>query len=223
MDLGELRAEAAEEATRAAMARGADAICQAALAGPGWRGYADVLVRVERPSALGAWSYEAHDTKLARETKGGTILQLAAYSDLLTALQGVAPEHFHVVTPVGGAPTAIATPPVAAGRNAAPPSTPPTTSGQVRLPLDGSDAGPAGAGFTVETYRVDDYAAYYRRVRAELAATVARGHQSVIAGTYPEPVEACELCRWWARCNGRRRGTTTCRSSPASGARIARS
>ena len=29
-----------------------------------------------RPSALGAWSYEAQDTKLARETKGGTILQL---------------------------------------------------------------------------------------------------------------------------------------------------
>ena len=207
VDLGELRAEAAEEATRAAMARGADAICQAALAGPGWRGYADVLVRVERASALGAWSYEAHDTKLARETRGGTILQLAAYSDLLTAPQGVAPEHFHVVTPASADPTPVATqPPGAAGQRAAGAAMVPATTGQVRLPLDDAAAGPAGTGFTVETYRVDDYAAYYRRVRAELAATIARGHEAVIAGTYPEPVEACELCRWWARCNGRRRG-----------------
>jgi uncharacterized protein len=32
---------------------------------------------VETPSALGVWSYEVIDTKLARETKGGTILQLS--------------------------------------------------------------------------------------------------------------------------------------------------
>lgn len=170
-DLSALRGEAAEAATREAMARGVDVVCQAALSGQGWRGYADVLVRVARSSALGAWSYEAHDTKLARETKGGTILQLSAYSDLLTALQGVAPEQFHVVTPAPG-----------------------------------DDVSPAVPPFTVETYRVDDYAAYYRRVRAELGATIARGHEAVVAGTYPEPVEACELCRWWARCNARRRG-----------------
>ena len=64
-----------------------------------WRGYADILGRVETPSALGAWSYEAHDTKLARDTRGGTMLQLAAYSELLAGMQGAAPEQFHVVTP----------------------------------------------------------------------------------------------------------------------------
>ena len=39
--------------------------------------------RVETPSALGPWSYEVIDTKLARETKGNTVLQLSLYSDLL--------------------------------------------------------------------------------------------------------------------------------------------
>src|SRR6185436_9724544 len=39
--------------------------------------------------------------KLSRETRGGTILQLCAYSELLSTLQGVTPERFHVVTPAG--------------------------------------------------------------------------------------------------------------------------
>ena len=41
------------------------------------------------PSALGEWSYEISDTKLARETKAGTILQLGLYSEMLAALQEV--------------------------------------------------------------------------------------------------------------------------------------
>jgi uncharacterized protein len=86
-------------ATRAAMAEGVDVLVQAELEANGWRGYADVLRRVETPSALGAWSYEAYDTKLARETRGGTILQLAVYSELLRHVQGAAPAYFHVVTP----------------------------------------------------------------------------------------------------------------------------
>ncbi len=150
------------------MARGMDVIYQAALARDDWRGYADVLVRVERASALGAWSYEAHDTKLAKETRGGTILQLSAYSELLAGMQGVAPERFHVVTPA-------------------------------------SEESAADMPFVIHSYRVDDYAAYYRRVRGQLLATLAEGHEPVLARTYPEPAEACELCRWWARCNGRRR------------------
>ena len=83
-----------------AMRAGVDAIVQARLAERDLAGYADVLRRVERPSHLGAWSYEAQDTKLARETKGGTILQLSAYSAMLTDMQGVAPERFQVVTPI---------------------------------------------------------------------------------------------------------------------------
>ena len=63
-------------------------------------GYADVLLRVERKSDLGDWSYEVQDTKLARETKGGTILQLSAYSDMVGRIQGKTPEWFQVVTPI---------------------------------------------------------------------------------------------------------------------------
>jgi predicted RecB family nuclease len=86
--------------TLAAMRNGVDVIVQAPIGGNGWFGYADVLRRVEGPSLLGAWHYEVHDTKLARETRGGTILQLCVYSDVITSLQGRQPEHLVVVTPV---------------------------------------------------------------------------------------------------------------------------
>jgi uncharacterized protein len=84
-----------------AMHRGASRIVQAALvsADGRWFGYADVLRRVEHRSALGAWSYEALDTKLALDTRAATMLQLALYSELLTETQGAAPEFFYVVTP----------------------------------------------------------------------------------------------------------------------------
>ena len=96
-------AEDAAERTREAMRAGVDVIVQARLEGEAFAGYADILLRVEHRSDLGDWSYEVHDTKLARETKAGTILQLSAYSDMLARVQGFTPEHFHVVTPaVGG-------------------------------------------------------------------------------------------------------------------------
>ena len=86
--------------TLAAMRAGADAIVQARLAilsapsAAAMAGYADVLIRVDTPSRLGPWSYEAQDTKLARETKGGAILQLCGYSELLASMQGVPPSTF---------------------------------------------------------------------------------------------------------------------------------
>jgi predicted RecB family nuclease len=74
-------------------------IVQVALRDGRWYGRPDVMRRVETPSNLGPWSYEVADTKLARETRAGTILQLGLYSELLGAAQGVRPEYFHVVTP----------------------------------------------------------------------------------------------------------------------------
>jgi uncharacterized protein len=85
--------------TSNAMAQGVDVIVQGALARDGWRGRADVLRRVDTPSRFGGWSYEAVDTKLAHETKSGTILQLCVYSDLLGDVLGVSPEFMSVVTP----------------------------------------------------------------------------------------------------------------------------
>ena len=90
--------ETAQAATLAAMRSGADVIYQATLFDGRWVGYADFLLRVDRHSALGSWSYEVADTKLARAVKGGALVQVCVYSDLLERLQGLAPEHVHVVT-----------------------------------------------------------------------------------------------------------------------------
>ena len=86
--------------TREAMRAGHAIIVQAALRDENWLGRADILKRVETPSALGGgWSYEIIDTKLARETKGGTILQLCLYAQILADMQGVEPEFVYVVAP----------------------------------------------------------------------------------------------------------------------------
>jgi predicted RecB family nuclease len=85
--------------TLEAMRAGASVIAQGALQAAQWGGRPDILCRVEKPSALGTWSYEVIDTKLARETKGNTVLQISLYSDLLSEAQKLAPEFAHVITP----------------------------------------------------------------------------------------------------------------------------
>jgi uncharacterized protein len=144
--------------TLALMERGAEVIAQGALRDGGWFGRPDVLRRVEKPSVRWAWSYEVADTKLARETKATTILQLSLYSELLGKIQGTMPEFLWVVPP--------------------------------------------GTGFAGEKYRVTEYAAYYRYVRKRLQETVGEG---VAPQTYPEPVEHCNICRWFKECDTRRR------------------
>jgi predicted RecB family nuclease len=88
--------------TLEAMRAGTDVIVQGALLQGAWSGRTDILRRVEIPSALGAWSYEVIDTKLARRTKGATVLQLSLYADLVSAVQRHKPEHMYVVTPGSG-------------------------------------------------------------------------------------------------------------------------
>jgi predicted RecB family nuclease len=144
--------------TLALMERGAQVIAQAALSDGEWLGRPDVLRRVQTPSKRWKWSYEVVDTKLARETKATTILQLLLYSDLLAKIQGTLPEFLWVVPP--------------------------------------------GEGFPGEKYRVSDYAAYYRHVRKRLLKAVG---EDAIRKTYPEPVEHCNVCRWFKECDQRRR------------------
>ena len=81
-----------------AMRRGVDVVYQGRLeSGDGrWSGYPDFLIRVEAPSALGAWSYEAADAKLARPARGTALLQLLLYSDLLATVQEREPERMHL-------------------------------------------------------------------------------------------------------------------------------
>ena len=85
--------------TLAAMKSGVQVIVQGALSHHVWSGRADVLLRVEHPSVFGNWSYEVVDTKLARETKAATVLQLCLYSYLLQETQGKMPEYMYVIAP----------------------------------------------------------------------------------------------------------------------------
>ena len=194
VDLGEIREEVRLLAeTRTLMERGVDVIAQGALSDEQWFGRPDVLRRVEKAGGNWPWSYEVVDTKLARETKATTILQLSLYSELLQKTQGVAPENLYVVIPA------------------------------------------AGTKFAEERYRVEDYASYYRYVKRRLLDAVEadrencasdnaanRKARSAASGsaqyalsfeaaelrplpTYPEPVEHCNVCRWFRECDGQRR------------------
>ena len=91
---GELGLDA--QATRAALAQGAEVVFQGAFQSGVWGGWSDFLLRVDRPSALGPFSYEVADTKLKRRPHPKHVLQLVLYSDLLAQVQGVAPEFAHV-------------------------------------------------------------------------------------------------------------------------------
>jgi predicted RecB family nuclease len=59
-----------------------------------------------------------------------------------------------------------------------------------------------GTNYVPEEYRIADYAAYYRHVRKSLEGAVASQTPS---GSYPEPIEHCDTCRWRRHCDGRRR------------------
>src|ERR1700674_206555 len=149
---------AAVSQTIDAMKAGSDIIVQGAFRAEGWGGRTDILRRVETPSDLGKWSYEVIDTKLARETKGGTVLQLCLYADLVTSVQGKRPIFSYVVAP--------------------------------------------WSDFVPQIYRMDDYLAYYRRVRSSLEAAIGEHEAREI---YPDPKEHCDTCRWQDRCDKRRR------------------
>lgn len=88
--------EEAARVTEAAMREGADVVYQGVLLDGRWRGLADFLMRVDRPSDLGAYSYEAVDTKLARHAKPSHILQLLFYSEVVAGIQGAPPQAIRV-------------------------------------------------------------------------------------------------------------------------------
>lgn len=84
--------------TNGAMRVGADVIYQATFLHDGYRGHADFLIRAERPSALGPWSYDVADTKLARRMKVAALLQMAEYGRHLERIQGSPPRTLTAVT-----------------------------------------------------------------------------------------------------------------------------
>jgi len=80
-----------------ALRRGVSVVYQGTFKNGPWYGRSDFLIRVQKPSTLGTWSYEPVETKLARSTKAGALIQLCFYSDLLSQIQGVQPNWMHVV------------------------------------------------------------------------------------------------------------------------------
>jgi predicted RecB family nuclease len=64
-----------------------------------------------------------------------------------------------------------------------------------------------GSARAVERFRVDDYMAYYRSARDRFLATLADDTPATDppTGTYPDPVDHCDVCRWAAECSTRRR------------------
>lgn len=90
--------EARIKATKKAMKDGAQVIYQGALRIGSYIGFLDFMMRVDgRPSALGSYSYEAEDTKLARTPKATALVQLAYYSWLIDEVQKTTPVHMSII------------------------------------------------------------------------------------------------------------------------------
>jgi predicted RecB family nuclease len=92
------------------------------------------------------------------ETKGGTVLQLSLYSDLVGRAQGLIPQSSHVIAP--------------------------------------------WTEYQPQSFRNDDFAAYYRHVKASLECAVQLDEAVQI---YPDPKSYCDVCRWQDRCDAKRR------------------
>jgi uncharacterized protein len=84
-----------------ALQEGHSYVYQAMLAKDTLWGLSDFLKRVEKPSKLGAFSYEVVDTKLGKSHKATYALQLCFYSELLESLQGTLPEYAYIVDGTG--------------------------------------------------------------------------------------------------------------------------
>jgi uncharacterized protein len=95
-------AEEAFAQTLDAMKKGVDIIYQARLEMDAWNGWADFLIKkVGKTGKFGNWYYEVMDTKLAKETRAGAILQISLYSEMLEQLQGCKPKYMHIKNPTG--------------------------------------------------------------------------------------------------------------------------
>lgn len=143
-----------EAETLAAMRAGVHCIYQASFFDGTFVGHADFLRRVEKPSVLGAWSYEVIDTKLSLSPKPYFLIQLCNYSEHLARLQGTLPEFGYIVL------------------------------GDERE----------------EHFRLHDYFAYYRHLKAAFLAYVESP-----AAEYPYSRGHCTVCAWNTTCTKKRR------------------
>src|SRR2546423_3268140 len=62
---------------------------------------------------------------------------------------------------------------------------------------------PPGTGFAPHTLRVHDFLAYYRWVKGRLESALAQPFPALPLPV-PEPVEKCDICGFWKRCDRER-------------------
>ena len=152
------------------------------------------------PSDLGNWSYRSYRYKIGARNRGGTILQLCLYSELVGKIQGFIPESMYVVTPENEfqKETFRLHDYLAYYRYV-----------KRRLEKEVDEEQDAGS-------RMQDRSGGGRRRwvaptqqtldwERSIAQTEERPVIGPTANSYPEPVEHCEICEWFVPCNDRRR------------------
>lgn len=83
--------------TKEAMVGGKEVIYQAEFYSDSWHGIADFLVKVDKPSELGSYSYIPYDTKLKKTPTAEHFIQLGVYAGLVAKVQGLLPSEVLVV------------------------------------------------------------------------------------------------------------------------------
>jgi len=161
--------------TVAAMRDGVYVIYQGTFFDGRWRCHPDFLLRVDRPSKLGAYSYEVADAKLARKAKAAAVLQCCVYSEQVAAVQGVEPEEIHLILGDG-------------------------SEENLRLKDYGAYYRSVKRQFEETVFKSPSPLAGEGEGKFPSPSGGGQG-----GGTYPDPVDHCRICRWIDVCEARRR------------------
>jgi len=167
----------AHDQTVAAMREGADVIYQGTFFDGRWRCHPDFLLKVDKPSKLGDYSYEVADAKLARKAKAAAVLQCCVYAEQLAVIQGVDPEYIRLFLGDG-------------------------SEEELRLKDYGAYYRSVKRQFEEFVGLSPSPAA---NVPPPLSGEGRVGAQGGGPSTYPDPVDHCRICRWLDVCEARRR------------------
>src|ERR1700737_4916570 len=169
-----------------AMGEGVDVIYQGTFFDGRWRCHPDFLLRVDRPSKLGAYSYEVADAKLARKAKAAAVLQCCVYAEQLAAIQGVDSEHITLILGDG-------------------------SEEELRLKDYGAYYRSVKRQFEEVVFPPGSHSPHTEQAvipspsGEALSPPPPGGGQGGGITTYPDPVDHCRICRWIDVCEARGR------------------
>jgi predicted RecB family nuclease len=89
--------EERSKSTIDAIKKGFDLIYKAYFIEDQFRGEADFLIKTNVKSDLGDYSYEVYDTKVTKNLKPKHVLQITAYSYLISKITGVLPKQMYLI------------------------------------------------------------------------------------------------------------------------------